>query len=72
MEENSRLGIKAGDRKSTDPEGLIQQPYCVLEPMGPYPGFLNVSVVPDDSEQGAHAEFALYDESGYLRYSVRR
>lgn len=72
VEENSRLGIRAGDRKSTDPEGLIEQPYCVLEPMGPYPGFLNVSIVPDDSEQGAYAEFLLYDESGYLRYSVRK
>ncbi len=72
VEENSRLGIKAGDRKSTDPEGLIQQPYCVLKPMGPYPGFLNVSIEPDDSEQGAYADFLFYDEHGYLRYSVRR
>jgi alkaline phosphatase/alkaline phosphatase D len=69
VEENSRLGVKAGDPKSTDPEGKIKQPYCVLEPIKPYPGFLIVSVIPDDSKNGAHAEFNFYDENGGLRYS---
>jgi len=69
VEENSRLGVKAGDPKSTDPEGKIKQPYCVLEPIKPYPGFLIVSVIPDDSKRSAIAEFAFYDENGNLRYS---
>jgi len=69
VEENSRLGVKAGDPKSTDPEGKIKQPYCVLEPIKPYPGFLLVSVIPDDSKRSAVAEFAFYDENGNLRYS---
>ncbi|MCF7973632.1 MAG: alkaline phosphatase D family protein [Phycisphaerae bacterium] len=69
VQENSRLGIKAGAANSTDPEGLIKQPYCVLRPMKPYPGFLMVSVIPADSKTGTHARFDFYDENGNLRYS---
>ncbi len=69
VEENSRLGVKAGDPESTDPEGKIKQPYCVLEPIKPYPGFLIVSVIPDDSKRSVIAEFSFYDENGNLRYS---
>lgn len=66
--ENSRLGVEAGNAKSTDPEGKIKQPYCVLKPMQPYPGFLVVSVVPDETSKGVQAKFSFYDENGKLRY----
>lgn len=69
VQENSRLGVRAGDPKSTDPEGKIKQPYCVLEPIKPYAGFLIVSVTPGSSQSVAIAEFAFYDEDGNLRYS---
>jgi len=68
VEENSRHGVKAGDPKSTDPEGKIKQPYCVLAPIRPYPGFLMVSVTPADEDKAAKATFSLYDENGSLRY----
>jgi len=68
VEENSRRGVKAGDPKSTDPEGKIKQPYCVLAPIRPYPGFLTVSVVPALEDKAAQATFSLYDENGSLRY----
>ena len=70
--ENSRLGVKAGSAKSTDPEGKIKQPYCVLDPIRPYPGFLVVSVKPDDAAHGAQAQFSFYDENGKLRYQATK
>lgn len=68
VEENSRRGVRAGDPKSTDPEGKIKQPYCVLSPIRPYPGFLMVSVAPAHSNKAARATFTLYDENGSVRY----
>ena len=51
VEANSRFGVRAGDPKSTDPEGLIEQVYCCLpgEPFNAEPsaGFLMVDVKPD-------------------------
>jgi len=66
--QNSRLGVKAGSPKSTDPEGKIKQPYCVLPPMRPYPGFLVVSVKPGTPTNEVQARFSFYDENGKLRY----
>lgn len=68
VEQNSRHGVKAGSPKSTDPEGKIKQPYCVLPPIRPYAGFLMVSVTPGDTDKAAQASFCLYDENGSLRY----
>ncbi|MBN2269999.1 MAG: alkaline phosphatase D family protein [Sedimentisphaerales bacterium] len=72
VEENSRLGVKAGDPKSTDPQDKIKQPYCVLEPIKPYAGFLIVTVTPGDTKNVPIVEFALYDEDGGLRYSQKK
>ena len=66
VEANSRLGVKAGSPKSTDPEGKIQQYYCQLEGE-PSAGFMMVTVSP--KKHGAEALFAFYDEQGHLAYS---
>lgn len=63
---NSRKGVRAGDPKSTDPEGKIKQPYCVLE-QDPYPGFLIVDIIPNGAS--ARAEFVFHDENGKQVYS---
>ena len=61
-DENSRLGPKPGSPKSTDPQGLIKQPYAQTEKSG---GFLQVAVAPDKS-----AEFSFYDDHGALLYKT--
>lgn len=66
VEANSRLGVKAGSPKSTDPEGKIRQYYCQLEGK-PSAGFLMVTVSP--KKEGAQALFEFYDEHGNLAYS---
>jgi len=66
VDANSRLGVKAGSPKSTDPEGKIQQYYCQLEGE-PSAGFLTVTVSPN--KDGAEALFKFYDEHGNLAYS---
>ncbi len=38
-DENSRMGVKPGDRKGTDPDSLIMQPFISPQPSG---GFLSV------------------------------
>ena len=67
VDANSRLGRKPGDPESTDPEGLIYQPYLQEERSG---GFLEVTVRPPAEEQPATAEFAFYDEKGTLLYTA--
>ena len=66
VDANSRLGVKAGSPKSTDPEGKIEQFYCQLEgePSG---GFLMVTVSPKKDK--VEALFELIDEQGRLNYS---
>lgn len=66
VDANSRLGVKAGSPKSTDPEGKIQQYYCQLEGE-PSAGFLMVTVSP--KKDGPEALFEFYDEHGNLAYS---
>ncbi len=66
---NARLGPKPGDDGSTDPEGLISQPYSQGEASG---GFLEVAIRPPRGSEPAIAMFAFYDEHGMLLYSVDR
>jgi len=66
---NARLGRAPRDDLSTDPDGLISQPYLQPEKSG---GFLEVSVRPPTGENPAVARFAFYDERGTLLYSVER
>mgnify|MGYP003633452693 CR=1 FL=1 len=63
IDANSRLGVMPGDPKSTDPSGLIQQPYTQSERSG---GFLLVNSVPPQKDQKAQLNFKFYDESGAL------
>ena len=60
---NSRIGRKPGDKKSTDPDALIKQPYCMQKPSG---GFLNVTVSSDQ------AIFSFYDEKGKVLYECSK
>jgi len=64
---NSRLGREAGDPKSTDPEGLIQQPYLQPEASG---GFLKLTVAAQS--EGATATFTFCDENGVVLYEHQK
>src|SRR5690606_11997475 len=48
VDANSRLGVKPGDKKGTDPDALIRQPYTSTVPSG---GYLNVEVTADPQTQ---------------------
>jgi alkaline phosphatase/alkaline phosphatase D len=63
VDANSRPGREPGDPKSTDPQGLIRQPYRQATPSG---GFLMVSVRPSREGRPARLTFAHYDEHGVL------
>jgi alkaline phosphatase/alkaline phosphatase D len=65
VDENSRLGRKAGDPQSTDPEGLIKQPYLQSPRSG---GFLLVEVAPAQQQQAAKLTFVFHDEHGKVLY----
>jgi alkaline phosphatase/alkaline phosphatase D len=66
---SARLGPQPGDRNSTDPDGLISQPYRQEEASG---GFLEVTVAPPTGETSAQATFTFYDEQGVLLHSVEK
>lgn len=66
---NARLGREPGDPESTDPKGVITQPYLQEEKSG---GFLEIAVRPVDGQRAAVAEFAFYDEEGTLLYSTEK
>lgn len=61
VDQNSRPGRKPGDPESTDPEGIIQQPYLQPEPSG---GFLLVRLNGGQKE----LSFQFYDDEGKLLY----
>lgn len=63
VDANAILGSFPGEPNTTDPDGLIQQPFHSPEASG---GFLIVSIVPDGPS--ARAEFRFYDERGVLLY----
>jgi alkaline phosphatase/alkaline phosphatase D len=60
---NARLGRRPGDPMSTDPHGVISQPYTQEEASG---GFLKVTVRPSKMREPAVAQFDFYDENGVL------
>lgn len=66
VDANSRLGVRPGSKRSTDPEARIKQPYTSPQPSG---GFLNVVVEPVRSQGTATARFNFHDEKGALLYS---
>jgi alkaline phosphatase/alkaline phosphatase D len=68
VDANSRYGVKAGTPNSTDPEGKIEQFYCMLPGVGePSGGFLTVTITPDGPT--AKASFDFYDEQGRQVYT---
>ncbi len=69
IDANAVMGIKPGAKNSTDPEGLIRQPYLSPEPSG---GFLNVTVDPASAHAPATLRFKFFDEKGTLQYEVAR
>lgn len=62
---NSRIGRSPGDPDSTDPEGLIRQPYSQKEPSG---GFLEVEVEPARLLRSSRLHFRFRDEAGEILY----
>ena len=80
---NARLGVKPGEKHSSDPEGRIKQPFTSPKPSG---GFLLVTVTPMRWESApgprpeaqyrmiisAEARFDFHDEQGNVLYTVTR
>lgn len=64
VDANSRPGRQPGDPKSTDPQGLIRQPYSQDTPSG---GFLEVESLPAD-DGAATLTFRFHDEHGVVLY----
>jgi alkaline phosphatase/alkaline phosphatase D len=69
VDQNARLGRNPGDPKSTDPEGLIKQPYTQEKASG---GFLKVGVNYSNKAKGASLNFVFYDEYGEELYSTTK
>lgn len=69
VDQNSRLGRVPGDPESTDPEGLITQPYIDADATG---GFLKVQVRPGQAGGSATCAFTLYDENGFMLYETTK
>ena len=66
---NSRLGRKPGDPKSTDPEGLIEQPYSQDPRSG---GFLEVEVSPGTDGARAQLDLTWRDEHGEVLHKAKK
>lgn len=69
IDANSRMGVKPGTKNSTDPEGLVQQPYTSRRPSG---GFLNVLIGRARDATPATLRFRFFDEQGELLHEVSR
>lgn len=63
-DENSRMGRKPGDPKSTDPEALVTQLFTSPKPTG---GFITVEVEPGNDN--VDIRFNYYDDLGKKLYS---
>lgn len=63
VDANSRLGRKPGDPQSTDPDGLIQQPYYQTPRSG---GFLLIGVSAAPAPGEAELTFTWHDERGVV------
>lgn len=69
VDANSRLGIKPGAKKGTDPHAEIKQPYTSNPASG---GFLYVTVKPAQDGNIGTATFLFYDENGKLLHQVQK
>ena len=68
VDANSRPGRKPGDAKSTDPMGLIKQPYSQTQPSG---GFLHIESK-SIKENSATLTFRFHDERGAVLHEHRK
>ena len=69
VDANSRLGRLPGDPNSTDPEGLIKQPYSQKTASG---GFLEIESAPANSDGTASLKFRFRDEHGEILHEHRK
>jgi len=57
-DENSRNGVRPGDRKGTDPDAMVVQPYISPEPSG---GFIEITA-------GPKTQVSFFNDEGRLMY----
>jgi len=69
VDANSRLGVKPGSKRGTDPQAEIKQPYTSNPASG---GFLFVKIKPSDTGKSGTASFLFYDENGELLHQVQK
>ena len=69
VDENSRLGRKPGDPRSTDPDAEVRQFYTQKQPSG---GFLRVTVGPGREPDTGRARFTFTDEHGIVLYETEK
>jgi alkaline phosphatase/alkaline phosphatase D len=66
-DENATHGIKPGDPRGTDPDGLIRQPFLSAKLTG---GFLHVKV--GEENRMATLRIAFIDDEGTTQYAVEK
>ncbi len=69
VDANSRPGRLPGDPLSTDPKGLIKQPYSQKERSG---GFLEIESLPKSNTQPASLTFRFHDENGQVLHEHKK
>ena len=69
VDENSRLGRKPGDPKSTDPKAEIKQFYTQSKKSG---GFLRITVGPGKEPGTGSARFTFLDALGKVLYETEK
>ncbi|MCH9653504.1 MAG: alkaline phosphatase D family protein [Planctomycetes bacterium] len=69
VDANSRLGIKPGSKRGTDPLAEMKQPYTSNPASG---GFLLVKVKPAEAGKSGTVSFLFYDENGVLLHQVQK
>ncbi|MBP90065.1 MAG: alkaline phosphatase [Planctomycetaceae bacterium] len=69
VDENSRLGRKPGDPKSTDPNAEVHQFYTQSKASG---GFLRITVGPAKEATKASARFTFVDDLGKVLYKTEK
>lgn len=67
VDHNARKGREPGDPKSTDPDGIITQPFIQMEPTG---GFVKVDINPGKEGRKPFINFTILDENGDELYAI--
>jgi len=69
VDANSRLGRQPGDPKSTDPDGLIKQPYMQNPRSG---GFLQIRIAPKKEDRPVRLTCIWHDENGEVLHRFQK